>query len=566
MQQQNTTPHGAQRRWIGGHGTVALAVAIGLGACTGTARAGDVEVAERFMKQVEEELAPEGKGAAQAELTLNTVIENLEGVEAARRAALEKRVAAAGQKIDAGLSAEKRERLMRYIRRDLDNMRENVASAEAVRDGAKQVEERLNAEDGVKLVTGVDRRVVLAEIESLRKASAAAVAKRETARVEQMLADLDAEVPKVLAAFKDPAQRSDSDVRFLVVKLDRVEASLKDFPRDDARTKELIARHAKLSGAVLGTVRADERERVVGRCRQDWQTASAPAAGWEQEVAAPSYKTFLSEPFSEKSVGLPKTYAAIQAGAWLQNPVTLDMLKTFGDDPEVVKMAAEAGAMKDAAARKFAAAIDALLVEARAAGAPDEAARAKWSVAEHDLLPMLYGTSVRDATIAKVKAMNDAWDAAAAAEARRKDELCAKLAAGADAAWAAATPKFAALGGIDPLATTKGQVVRLTRVRDRTGWEFSSRDYDLVFWVNGTPVAGRFDPAIKQAIAEAERQTGRSVGDTIDLVAVVEGRCRVDERYYSQILEDWRPKQTWDAPLLRVTAFHSGAVTVVANP
>ena len=46
-----------------------------------TTFAGDVNVAERFMMQVEEDLSPEGKGASQAELDLNNVEDQLRDVE-----------------------------------------------------------------------------------------------------------------------------------------------------------------------------------------------------------------------------------------------------------------------------------------------------------------------------------------------------------------------------------------------------------------------------------------------------------------------------------------------------
>jgi hypothetical protein len=544
------------------------AAAVGLASLMNshTTLAGDVQVAERFLKQVEEDLAPDGKGASQAELDMNNVQEQLEGVDAAQRKPLEARIAEAKKKIDVGLAGEKRDLLMRNLRRDIDNAKDNVTSEDAVEGAYKHVSEVLDGEDGKKLITGVDRKSLLAEVAGLRKTMRAAVAKRETERVEEILKKVDEQTPAILEKLKDNATRggAETDAGWLLRELDRAEATLKEFPKDLPKTRELIDRHAKASARLLGPLKAEEREQIVGRSRQEWAEDVAKAAGWEKEQPNPSYGKFLSETVSGSSLGLEHTEQALRASnGWLTNEVTKAMIKAFPEDPEVLKMVAEAGAMKDGAAQKIAAAIHALVTEARKT-APTEAVRSKFDVLHTDLNPMLYGSSVRESAMAEVQTLLDEWEASRVAETKAKQELYNKLAAQADAAWGKTSPRYDSLPTIDPLKASEGQVIRLKGVYNRTGWEFPEGEYDFVAKVNGTPVAGKFDPAIRKAIEEAEKSTGRSVGDTLDFVATVEGKCRVEERFWSAILEDWRPKATWDAPLLKITALHSGAVTVYA--
>jgi len=92
--------------------------------------------------------------------------------------------------------------------------------------------------------------------------------------------------------------------------------------------------------------------------------------------------------------------------------------------------------------------------------------------------------------------------------------------------------------------------------------------------VDGQPVAGTYDPKIRQAFNDAARQIGDSVDDHIDweVIAVIEGKGVAQQRYTTEVKDEHmnvlgkiEGTHPVDCVLVRVIAVHAGPIAVSAN-
>jgi hypothetical protein len=282
--------------------------------------------------------------------------------------------------------------------------------------------------------------------------------------------------------------------------------------------------------------------------------------------AANTFEQFTGK--QPTSYGLAKTAKAISAAQQLlESPRMVE----YGDDPSVKPLRDEAIRWRDEGCKKWVAAVKAIMDAAEKKGINKDIRDnldASWKEADN----ALWSTPMQQPTVGRIRGAIDRFDAQANAEARAKIELFDKLVKDAAAGWPQIAAQHKAGDGIDPgavlaaIESKKGQVVRLKAIRNRLGWEFNDRTYDFVGWVNGQAVCGTYDAAVKAAVKDVESRTGKEIGDLeFDLIGVIDGACKVDERWWSRQWEEWRPKTTHRAPLLKIVALHAGPVAAPAG-
>ena len=111
-----------------------------------------------------------------------------------------------------------------------------------------------------------------------------------------------------------------------------------------------------------------------------------------------------------------------------------------------------------------------------------------------------------------VGAIRAADDDEAAREAYYK-----KMTEAAEAKWPAMEKKFKPIEDFDPSdpAAFKGKIIRI-ETDNLMGYRFKPGDFPFATTLDGTPIAAKFDPVVKAAVAQIEKRLDRSLGDNDD--------------------------------------------------
>lgn len=143
---------------------------------------------------------------------------------------------------------------------------------------------------------------------------------------------------------------------------------------------------------------------------------------------------------------------------------------------------------------------------------------------------------------ARVLALVDAFDAKTVGKKKAAEALDAKLRGEADAAWSAISQKFTVASGFDVenWRSSKGKTIRLSDISNRSGWDYKAGEYDFACARDGRVIAGKFDPAVKRAIADILARTMRHElpEENYELLAVVESTGRITEIVRSEAQGD----------------------------
>jgi hypothetical protein len=361
----------------------------------------------------------------------------------------------------------------------------------------------------------------------------------------------------------DEVYRISRDLMYL---RDRIVDRIKSLPADDPDVVSINARVAatdeQLDNASAAWGKAARQAEVV----RNWAIAEHEFAGWEQEAADPD-AGLLDVP------DLPKTRTAImRIRVLLADPETVRIRAENQDDPVIEGVYSGAEKLLDAAVAKLAGTYDQVLDEAGKVPAP--------MGGSSDLeLPGHFAAAVEitfEATaaaaplLARIRELDERWQAEVAAIRKARQELYDKLTVEADAAWPAILEATGATSDFDPGdPSAVGRTVLLDGVYNRSGWEFS--DYEFAMRLKGVPIGAQYEPHVRTALEYAWYELKLDVSDRItwDVVGVVEGPGQIGERTVTTVkgtnneeigkIEEWRPV---DCVRLRITALHAGPVAV----
>jgi hypothetical protein len=346
----------------------------------------------------------------------------------------------------------------------------------------------------------------------------------------------------------------------------RVRRALQQVPGDDDQVKAIEAR---LRAADRTIDRASAAWGQAAREREvatDWRRVQADLDGWDRETVAPDAGP-LDEP------DLPRTRAAIQRLRYLlADPRTRRIRDEAGGAPAIEAAYREAEDMLDAAARKLHAAFNDVLDRAELVPPPTgrfelDRLRRLATVAEQAFA----GTGYQARNVARALGLDRRWQAAAAARRDAQQARAEQLARAADARWPAIVEAVRPRA-LAPTAIVAGATVLLAGVYNRAGWDFDRRSAGFAMRRDGVPIAGRYEPHVAAALAEARDELGVEVDDQLrwDLIAIVEGMGTIGERTIVTLrdartrleigtIEEHRPVA---CVRIRIVGLHAGPVAV----
>jgi hypothetical protein len=352
----------------------------------------------------------------------------------------------------------------------------------------------------------------------------------------------------------------------------RVKYQLSTLPENDLDRKtdadRLAAAQQKIDAADAAWAAAN----IEVAIQNNWKYAMQDADGWDSEQYTPG-----RDPFEKPK--LDKTEkAAGSAKYFLEEKTTIDARQKAGALPkssetiaEAEKTQADALARLDGAFNQW---MDAAEKEPRPQG-PNRfeigaaAEMARWAG------QVLSGSKYLDADVARANKLDQRWKDELAAIEREHEAALKQMTADADAAWPNIAGSIRSETGFHPadVSASRGKIFRFNKVRNRAGWDFDA-GYDLVIWVDGQPVAGNYDPKIKQAFAEASRAIGDSVPDHVDwdVIAVIEGTGSANRRFKTTVKDEMQDvlgtvegTRTVDCVVVRVIAIHAGPVAAAGK-
>jgi hypothetical protein len=311
-----------------------------------------------------------------------------------------------------------------------------------------------------------------------------------------------------------------------------------------------------------------------------WKSAQEEFAGWQDEKQGPTWKQYRSTSSNEMGdLLMPKTVEAVkQVNGWLN--FHKDDLEEAKNDPAVKAIVAEAHKTADQAAAKLNAAFNNVLDEAEKndADAQDELARTRTDDLRRAADNWFEGTPYHDRNVARARKLNDKWEAMVAGGEEQRAAALAKMTADASAAWPAIAASLQATDGFTPdkLDAFKGKTIRI-KGNNALGSTYNPGDYDYVHEINGMPVAGKFTPAVAEAVDKVTKQTGHDLpGQDWDIFAVVEGPGRISHRTHSngKLKVDGQEvgtvtaegQQSVPCVVVRIFAVHAGPAAVKSSP
>jgi hypothetical protein len=369
---------------------------------------------------------------------------------------------------------------------------------------------------------------------------------------------------EVWAEERDPV--SDEDKRALNARL--------VVPQDDPALAGIRARLASAETTIAAALAVWRKVQLDAEVARSWSITRQAFEGWREETVPEDRRPM--EPAS-----LPLTHLAIvHTQSLLAEPRTIEIRQENADDPRIEAIYQEVEHELQAALVKidavFNRVLDAIervelpLGESRLdklATTQDSAAGVLIREGERSLA----GSGYLEPYVARVRRINDRWQAEIADAIKRRQELYDRLSVEADAAWPEIVAATGATTDFEPADTWPvGRVVLLHQVYNRAGWEFNGCDF-AVRW-DGHPVGGEYADYVLRALQHAWYELKLDVNDRIrwDLVGVVEGPGKVGERTNRVVrdsktnqeigkIEEWPPVEcTW----LRIIALHAGPVAV----
>jgi uncharacterized protein YecT (DUF1311 family) len=307
-----------------------------------------------------------------------------------------------------------------------------------------------------------------------------------------------------------------------------------------------------------------------------WNDQKEEIAGWQDEKKGATWKQFLTnQPDGADDLLMPKTVKVLHnLPHWLNMDAVKDKAAENKNDPGVKAIMAEAHKAVEEASAKLNEAFNNVMAEAEKDDADyrDEVAITKVDALKLAADAWFESTPYHDRNVARAKKLKEKWETMAAKSEEARNAALAKMTADANAAWPAIASSIKAQDGFTPdkLDAFKGKTIHI-KGYNTLGSAYNPGDYDYSHDINGMAVAGKFAPAVAEAVDKATKQTGHDIpGADWDVYAVVEGTGQISRRTHSNgaVKVDGQQVGTFTAEghqlvpcvVIRIFALHAGPV------
>ncbi|MDB5339868.1 MAG: hypothetical protein JWN70_5487 [Planctomycetaceae bacterium] len=421
------------------------------------------------------------------------------------------------------------------------------------------------------------------QIAALRKASVAQQHDRGIEQLKESLGRLEESWPDTKKAIEGDSEsdRNSAIQSFSGRDYQLIEKILVWMPADDDEAKPLIAKFKSLRDPFEQAVAKIKGGEVSERLKRDWDSYLNEYQDWEQETKPATFEQMQKEQSEATSnLGAPKTVAlARRATAFLKGSVEEnEELKPLMVDARVKSIVGQVVGLRVAAFKKLTGFADSILKEAEATKLNQSGRDRLERFVDSDLRLALEGSSEQAALQERGQKLIEKFDKAAGGSAAEKDHKYEELVKKAQADWPGMLQKYSPKDGFDPAAAAswKGKVIHFAGVSNRLGWDYQPADYDFAMDINGSPVAGRYSPAVQAEVKKVLAETGKDVlpEESYDVVAVVGGPCKIKRRVNREgtvtvegvkanvEAESWEPV---DAVLVNIVALRCGPVAVAVD-
>lgn len=294
-----------------------------------------------------------------------------------------------------------------------------------------------------------------------------------------------------------------------------IERYFKDLPADNAEVKALRARIDKVKADHVLAVGGAGASGVVAEIDRFLETYSNEFAGMESETGDVTWEAFKKGDGDARSFNAKQTANFVgRVSQFLSELREREDYKAAKDQPEVKAKVTEVESKLAAGRAKIKKAAEALV-----SGFEKEKANQN-NVGEgmtlSSQIKYILGENDPDAQALAARVEKQFADARAASDKADNDKLAyyKTMTEQANKAWPGMMSSYTIADGFDPnnASAHKGKYIKIVS-NNLMGWRFKHGDFPYATKINGVPVAGTYDPAVKAALVEVEQKLGRAIGD-----------------------------------------------------
>ncbi len=535
-------------------------------------RAGDVETAKKHLEEAKSNLQNENWIGLEQEMA--STEEFLDGVPEAEKAPVAKELAALKKQAEPKLKQFKSERLTKEITRLIDDAASGVqARPDMAMDTTKDALEKLDSDDAKKYLDAAAAKKLRDRATNLRTMAVKGAKKRVMDNAKPLLADLD----KTMAS--DPFKGKDQNQVYsisqsLETEIKRIRGMFDSLPPDDPEIKAVFAKLDGYDKKLESMGAASEQADAVNRIADYWKTTKEYFKGWEAETAGPTWERYTKEGSQGMSdLLMPQTVVAINRTKYfLEDENVKKAETTYPNDATVKATMADARKTLESAYKKVNDNFNKLLEEAEKLPTPrrDDLSFNRPDSMSRDAERWFAGSKYMEPNQARAKKLNDKWNGALDAADKAKEETFNKMVEAARAAWPGIDKEIKAEDGFNPAEADKwkGKTIRLKKVRNRAGWDWSG--YDFAMEINGMPVAGNYADNVNAAFKDVREKTGSGPDDHTDwdVIGVVQGPGQIKQRVNVEVrsgsdrigsIDDYR---TMPCTVIQVTGLYAPPIAI----
>lgn len=543
---------------------------------------GDEAGALKYLEQAKKAIASKEQ-ASKIDTTLRLAETELTGVDQAKKDPILKEIAT----LRAGMQTAENDAAKKDLVRSLDRRFEAAQGQLGLRNTGvnKELDDLDVLLKDPKTEAAIGAAAVLEyrnKLTGYRAVNTQKMGEEALAELKRQVEYTESKFPEWLTEVKEgsPASR-DGAVRSFEQQMEKFQSLAKEVPVGSAAVAELLGRMNTMKKQVDAEFGSKMAAEMLDRLKNSWELDSRDTTGWEAETAPPKFAELVSVSSATNSrLGAPKTVELVtQANRFIKNVAENPQAKPFINASPLREFLIGIETQRNAALAKLGGFAEAILAEAEAAKLTTESRNRLETFGKDDLRLSLEGHPHLAAMQARAAAKVADFDKTEGAASAEKVEAFDDMKAEAEKNWPKLISGLTTVDDFDPAKADefKGKLIRIKTGRNERGWTYGVEgQYDFAVDINGKPVAGRYTQAIKDAIADYQKRTGR---DTLppetpyDVIGVYDGtKITLKERKQweatlegnSNVKARGEEKVDVEAPLLTIVALHCGPVAAAA--
>ncbi|HEX3356044.1 MAG TPA: hypothetical protein VHS31_03595 [Tepidisphaeraceae bacterium] len=363
---------------------------------------------------------------------------------------------------------------------------------------------------------------------------------------------------------------------------------LNALPADNDKVKALKARVDKMNADFATLASGQLAKNRLASLKSSWESYSNEYQGWETENSPPTFEQY-GKGFGNTDMhafGMPHSVALIRrVDDFTKNMNQDDSFKQIASQPDVKAFTDTIAKARADCYAKVLKAATAIVEQAEKTTFTNDNRGSLNTLPDDIRLALGENSPEGQALKARAQKLIDNYQAGLAAADKAFEDNYKNLCAAATKAWPDMAAKYSTVSGFDPnkYQDFKGKTIKISDTDNLMGWSFKTGDgFDFATKINGLPVAGRYNPVVKAAIADVEAKVKHGIGDIDqdgkwEIIATVDGntgQMNTRQRETGDVRGTDGEKlgtvtsetsKTVDAPIITIIAAHCGPLAVSAD-